>query len=165
MAIIRGQREAKGITAAELNPIEADIAKSLRQQVKEFREFRKNAEAKPVTSNGNKPLSRQVSRLTDLNQALSKKIQTLKPPPAPQVVQVAPSSPVVKQMAPGRKMSQEDVSYQKSGPYPFICGQCQHLQPGNYCALVKGPHKDGRVGLEDTCQLHLSNLPIGKVAK
>lgn len=161
MAIIRGQREAKGITAAELNPIEADIAKSLRQQVKEFREFRKNAEAKPV-SNGNKPLSRQVSRLTDLNQVLSKKIQTLKTPPAPQVVQVASSVPVVKQMAPGRKMAQEDVSYQKSGPYPFICGQCVHLQPGNYCGLVKGPYKDGRIGLEDTCQLHQSNLPIGK---
>lgn len=69
MAIIRGHRESKGATAAELNPLDAEILSTLRQQL---REFRKNKPT-PVAVD-TKPLTKQIDRLA---QSLSKKVGVL----------------------------------------------------------------------------------------
>jgi hypothetical protein len=59
------------------------------------------------------------------------------------------------------KTPYEDADYVEKGPYPFVCGSCDHFSPedGGMCDIVEGPYDDGGVEPDDSCRFWTPRSP------
>lgn len=59
------------------------------------------------------------------------------------------------------KYTAQEAAYERHGPKPFVCGNCDHFvagratsdgEGGNMCDLVVGPYPSGGVDAADSCR-------------